>query len=56
MTKTTKKQNHALQNRPPSRESPPTSTENAMVKELLEKNAELERRLRKYKGILYLLC
>ena len=53
MTNTTKKQNHALQNQPPS---PPSSTENAMVKELLEKNAELEHRLRKYKGILYLLC
>jgi hypothetical protein len=46
MTNITKKHNNALQQRSPS---PATGTGNLTVQELLEKNAELERRLKKYK-------
>jgi hypothetical protein len=47
MTNFTNKHHHARQNRSPS---PAGSTENPTIQELMEKNAELERCLRKYKG------
>jgi hypothetical protein len=46
MTNITKKHNNTVQESPAL---PASSTENPTVKELREKNAELERRLRKYK-------
>lgn len=48
MTIITKKNNNAVQQRSAS---PAGSTENLTVRELRERNAELERRLRKYKGM-----
>jgi hypothetical protein len=52
MTNITKNKNTALQNRPPS---PASSNGNPTLKELQERNAELERCLQKYKRMLYLL-
>ena len=55
MTNTTKNKKNALEHRPA--QAPPAAAENERLtmEELLEKNAELERRLRKYKGISNLL-
>ena len=53
MTNTTKNKKNALEHRPA--QAPPAENERLTMEELLEKNAELERRLRKYKGISNLL-
>ena len=55
MTNTTKNKKTAQE--PRSAQAPPAENtgKRLTIEELLEKNAELERRLRKYKGILNLL-